>query len=330
MVNSPTQSFRHVKFLTGLVCVQALVFVAFFNAAKHNPFLASVAVFTEDPYDAVGSFGIQLAIFSTLLTLVRILRPYPQGITVNRLVVILRGNALTWLAAAVTLGADGIAMLRRIPVWAGSSQGGLLLSFAGGLGLFTLLLGWLVRQSIRSFGLAPAKRPWARAALTILVWICLLAGYPDSWRQTVPGAVLTAIFGMAWFFLLTQAAASVVFPTTGEVEEDVLDDASAIFRWVKTKIHFAGFLFAWIDRIVAAPWARSGFGWFNPRTHAWRAGLLVALGMGLALIGVEMVGEGLPNRNIILMVLAVFIGLEAAGVLLGYSLFRRYLGLFRS
>ncbi len=44
----------------------------------------------------------------------------------------------------------------------------------------------------------------------------------------------------------------------------------------------------------------------------------------------EVLGEGAPNRSIILLMLTVFIGIEGAGVLLGYVLFRQFLGIVRS
>jgi hypothetical protein len=51
-------------------------FYLFFQTSKHNPALSSVNAFADDPYDAVGSFGVQFALFTALLSLVRAFRPY--------------------------------------------------------------------------------------------------------------------------------------------------------------------------------------------------------------------------------------------------------------
>ena len=56
---------------------------------------------------------------------------------------------------------------------------------------------------------------------------------------------------------------------------------------------------------------------------------MLALGMGIFFIAAETAGEGLPQSRLILLVFGVFIGIESAGVLLGYALFRRFLGIFR-
>jgi hypothetical protein len=87
-------SFRQAKFATLAAFVLVVLFWIFFNASKHISALAQVNVFNEDPYDAVGSFGIQLAILAAVLSFVRILRPYPKGITPENLLLILRGDAV--------------------------------------------------------------------------------------------------------------------------------------------------------------------------------------------------------------------------------------------
>jgi hypothetical protein len=48
------------------------------------------------------------------------------------------------------------------------------------------------------------------------------------------------------------------------------------------------------------------------------------------LVIVEAIGEGAPDPGAMLMVLTVFIGIEGVGVSLGYALYRRFLGIFRS
>jgi hypothetical protein len=54
----------------------AILFYLFFQITKHHPILSLVNPFVEDPYDAVGSFSFQFALFTALLSLVRAFRPY--------------------------------------------------------------------------------------------------------------------------------------------------------------------------------------------------------------------------------------------------------------
>jgi hypothetical protein len=69
----------------------AVLFYLFFQISKHNPALSHVNAFAEDPYDAVGSFGVQLAVFTALLSLVRAFRPYqPKQALDSQKVLLLR------------------------------------------------------------------------------------------------------------------------------------------------------------------------------------------------------------------------------------------------
>jgi hypothetical protein len=52
--------------------------------------------------------------------------------------------------------------------------------------------------------------------------------------------------------------------------------------------------------------------------------------MGGSLMLTEALNEGIStNTNIVMLVLAVFLGIEGAGVILGYLLFAEFLGIFR-
>jgi hypothetical protein len=141
-MTSPTRHLRQACLATLAASLVAALFWVFFNASKHWPSLAAVNIFAEDPYDAAGSFGIQLAGLAALLSLVRSLRPEPQGPTLARLALILRGNVVVLLAAAVTLLADGLALLRYADRWTASIVGWWLAGWVGGLMALTLLVGW--------------------------------------------------------------------------------------------------------------------------------------------------------------------------------------------
>ena len=56
-------------------CTVALAFAGFFETTKHVPRVADIAPFVEDPYDAVCSFGVQLAAFAAALAVLRAFGP---------------------------------------------------------------------------------------------------------------------------------------------------------------------------------------------------------------------------------------------------------------
>ncbi len=59
--------------------------------------------------------------------------------------------------------------------------------------------------------------------------------------------------------------------------------------------------------------------------------ILTAVALGLLLVTVEAFAEGMsPNLGRALLVVGVYVGLEGAGVALGYILFGKYLGIFQA
>jgi len=130
-----------------LTVVLAVVFYLFWQLCKQQSALAQVATFTEDPYDAVGSFGTQFAVFTALLSVVRAFRPYQLNMSVDsQQSLLVRGAYLTCLSVAVTLGADVVAMLRYPAVWVGVPAGYMLTALVGGMALLTALVGWRIHQ----------------------------------------------------------------------------------------------------------------------------------------------------------------------------------------
>src|SRR5579885_2936402 len=85
----------------------AILLYTFFQYSKHQPALAVVNAFAEDPYDAVGSFGVQFALFTALLSLVRAFRPYQSDkVLDSQELLLLRGEYFSCLSIAMTLVAD--------------------------------------------------------------------------------------------------------------------------------------------------------------------------------------------------------------------------------
>jgi len=176
---------RSVKGSALLTFGLAILLFPFFEICKHAPALSLVNAFAEDPYDAVGSFGIQLAPFLSLLAVLRAFRPYPTEKTRDRQrVLFARAAYCSCFSVAVTLGADMIAMLRHPSLWLGGSAGYVLAALLGGMVLLTALVLWSISRVTRPLPpLSPLQR-WTKASVCSLAGLLLLAFYPEEVRQS--------------------------------------------------------------------------------------------------------------------------------------------------
>ena len=85
-----------------LAFLLALLFYFFFMHTKHDAALSAVNAFAEDPYDAVGSFGIQAALFCGVVCLIRAFRPQDsEGASLERRIFVVRAQ----MAAVLSVGA---------------------------------------------------------------------------------------------------------------------------------------------------------------------------------------------------------------------------------
>ena len=321
-----TQTARSLKTLAFVVFVLVIFFLAFFDNSKHIPFLAAVNPFADDPYDAVGSFGTQLSFFAAFLSLIRALRSYvTKEIPSHQQLLILRGETVALVSIVVTFTADMVAMLRYISMWKKSPAGWILAGILCGLILLTILAGLLIYRIAVTYHVFVANRSWVRAML-FPVSILILVVYPANLLDSIPGGIFSAVLGMALLFISTWALVTTIFPQNEIEFEDILDDFTSIYREIQSRVKFIPRLegFAKID------WLKRLFSWLNPRQHRWNLIILIALLMGGLLMLAEALKEGLStDANMVLLILAIFLGIEGAGVVLGYFLFARFLGLFR-
>jgi hypothetical protein len=311
----------------------ALLFYLFFQVSKQQPDLANANVFADDPYDAVGSFAVQLALFVSVVSLIRALRRYSPSVALEpqkRLVA--RGLAITCLAVAITLVADAIAMIRQPSVWTGSSAGHVLAALLGLMAVLTLLAAWLVHAWTRTSSPAPLPEVPLVAALAILAGsVVVLALYPESWRQSTPGALLTVVAGAILLLVPLWALGLALSPSPGPQYRDVLDDLESMYRYLKVRSRRFDQVAILAERVLGWRPVRAVLRWLNPRWHRWNAPILTGTVLGIALVLGEMLGEGGAPHQIgrLAFVIAVFVSLELFAVLLGYALLSLPLGLFR-
>lgn len=312
--------------------VLAVLFYAFFQISKHNAALAQVNPFAEDPYDAVGSFGVQFALFAGLLSLVRAFRPYQSSdVLKNQELLLLRGEYLLCLSVMITLAADIVALIRHPSVWLSSPAGYLLAALTGGLALLAALVIRLIHYSMQNTSAVSSRNAWTRAISITIVSILILTIYPENWRQSTHGELFTVLVGIAFLFVPLWAIGIAISPYPGTFFEDCIDDFTAVYYWLKA--HAGPFVIfcSFLEKIAVWSFVHKVLSWLNPRKHSWNFVILLGIVMGIVLVLGEMLGEGggLPQVGKLVFVAAIFISLESAGVLLGYALLAKPMGLFR-
>jgi hypothetical protein len=102
------ESARRIHRVTALVTLTGILFCLFFQLAKGKPF-RDINPFGEDPYDAVGSFAIQIALLIGLLTYARALCLRCDPAQANKARLIFRGNVLVLFAIGSALLVDWVA-----------------------------------------------------------------------------------------------------------------------------------------------------------------------------------------------------------------------------
>jgi hypothetical protein len=321
------------KFSAWLGLGLAVLFYLFFQVSKQQPDLAQVNAFANDPYDAVGSFAVQFALFVSVVSLIRALRRYSPSVALEpQKRLLARGLVLTWLAIAITLVADTVAMIRHPSDWSGLSAGHILVALLGVMAVLTLLVAWLVHAWTRTSSPSRPSEVSLVAALAICAGsIAVLAFYPESWRQSTHGAILTVVVGTILLFIPLWALGLALSPAPGPSYQDVLDDLVSMYRYLRVRSRRFGRVATLAERVLGWPPLRGVLQWLNPRRHRWNAAILAGIVLGIALVLGEMLGEGGGPRQIgrLAFVIAVFVSLESFAVLLGYALFARSLGLFR-
>ena len=308
------------------------LFILAFDRAKHDPGLAGVNPFADDPYDAVGSFGVQLAFACAILSAIRASRTDLKSDSLyNRYTYTLRAIAVSQLAIIVTMLANLVALVRFSSMWAGSTEGKHLIVYTGGLLFLAIAFClYLVRLARRRDVCSknPLRRP---QIIPFLIILGLLGVYPVDWRGGVTGAILTAAVGMILLFFSVAFLSKAMFPCPDVPERDLIDDLVGTYQNLKPRSGHPARIIASIEHSFGSNRPRKIVALLNPREHAWNLLALIALLMGCLLALAEVFSEGLsPGLGLAVKVSIVYIVLESAGVFLGYALLKRFLGLIRS
>jgi hypothetical protein len=160
----------------------ALAFWAFFQASKW-PLFGSANPFADDPVDAIGSIGFEIAVVAGLLSLARAARLRQLGaLDQHRPTLILRGGLIVLLALFVTLAADGVMEIQH-PGWDVSVWGQALILGLVALAVLGALAGVLLARAARAVAVLPPTRSalgsgWLGEALED---VFLLGWQPVTW-----------------------------------------------------------------------------------------------------------------------------------------------------
>ena len=284
---APSAPATRATFRTALaVCGLAALFSVFFNVEKHMPALVAVNPFTDDPYDAIGSFGIQAAVGFSLLALYRAWRLGRANAPLASHRVLVRAELAATLAVTVSLAGDVVALARHPGLWLGAPAGYLLCGLTLALFATSIIVAYAVQRRLAPT--PPSAGLRLQAVSVCVVAGALLAVYPDSLsgqRQMVV-ALFTAFLGSVLLIVPLWALCTALAPEPPD------HSAMPIGRW------FA--------------------------TYGWPIALVVVAGVlaGWLLAVVDGIAEGVPQTAVRLsMVALVFMGLEGSGVLIGYLFF---------
>ena len=269
------------------ICL-AVVFLLFFQFTKHDPMIAVIIPFGNDPYDAVGSIGI---IIAGLLGVLAFIRSFYKVLLVRRKIIIARTQFSVVAAILITLMVDSIAMVKHIPMWFGQPGSIELLALMVGIFTLALLLSFAIRYSIRDICLE--KRSWKKFLIISIIVIAILTIYPEFITQSVIGELFTLIVGILILFFWMSALPEAFIPFNIES-----------FDSTKTQAHRRN-----IQKELIAV-------------------VLIGIGIGITLIIGTWSGENTPAPDHRILLASIGIGVPLLSLLIAYYCLRKQLALF--
>jgi hypothetical protein len=273
------------------ICL-AIIFYLFFQFTKHDPVLAAIMPFGNDPYDAVGSFGVIIGVFLSMLAVIRVLRRKRND---QQNILIARTQFTVAATVLVTLVTDSIAMIRHIPMWMNRAGAAELVMLMGGMIALALCLALAIRFSVRDIPLA-VTGSWKKAAALSIVAIAVLVLYPESMIQSIVGELCTLLVGILLLFVPLSALPAAFIPF------DITSSAAGKHQQHRMR-----------------PWMQ------------WGAVVLLGLCVGIVLLVGETIGEGAPASLMLrILVASIFIGAPIVGLLIAYTCLRKPLALWGS
>jgi hypothetical protein len=273
----------------------AALFYWSFMLAKHDPALRDIIPFGNDPYDAVGSFGVIVGMLIALLSLVRAFRPYREHppSTAQR-VYLVRSQMAVVLTVLITLAADVVAMARNPSMWIDSAARGWLTVLLGGMAVVTVAVQLLIHASQEKLPESGMQR-WAGAAIAMSIAILVLALYPEQLINRTATHLFTVVAGDIVLFAPMRPLLNALVPY--KADPSPIEMTPAYIR-------------------------------FSAAAQRWSIVLVVGGLIGaVAFLGEISEGGGAQPMGRLVFVASVFISLGLAGLLIAYALLGKPLGL---
>ncbi|HEX7192355.1 MAG TPA: hypothetical protein VF381_12380 [Thermoanaerobaculia bacterium] len=274
----------------------AIFFWWAFMFAKHDPALRPVIPFGEDPYDAVGSFGVIVGMLVALIALGRAFWPYGANVPgVAQRVYLLRTEVAVVFAVYITLAADAVALARHPAMWIGAASRNELLALLGGLAVVATATLLLLRSSREVTASSDSTR-WRAAIVTVFAVVLLLALYPERLIQSTLLHLLTVVLGAIALFAPMRPILTTFVP---------LESTASSIEPNRRRPRLSG-------------------------QTRWLIVLLVGALVGaFAFIGEMSEGTGHAPLRQLVLVAVVFVGLAIAGLLVAYAFLGAPLGFAR-
>ena len=284
------------KLASLVVLALAALFGVFFMFAKHDPSLSAIIPFANDPYDAVGSFAAIISALLGGLALLRAVRPFRRSLpTEADRVFLARTQMAIVVAVLMPAAADAIAMTRHPSMWLGQTGGNELLLLVTGMTALAAAVGFLVRHSARDLMSPSTPGDWRRAAATGLVFVVILALYPEGIINSVPGELLTLAVGILLLFAPMSAFVVALAPYDAKIAHGEATTAWWARRWIR-----------------------------------WGAVVLLGMAIGTSLLVAEASqGDGGIAPARLALVASVYIGAGTVGLVVAYAFLNKPLGLSR-
>ena len=277
-----------------IVFALAILFWWSFMYAKHSPALREITPFGDDPYDAVGSYGVIIGMLTALLSLLRAFRHSREIPSKMELVYLIRSQETVVLAIFITLAVDVVAMARHPAIWIGAASRGSLIAILGGLAIVTASVQLLICNSQEWF-LGKRARGWKRVATVTFLIMLALALYPEQLINLTSTHLLTVFAGAVVLFAPMRTLLNTLVPNGLDTGTDEETSAWSMF---------------------SSPWQR------------WVAVLILGALIGvLAFAGEVSEGSGAPALCRFVFVGSVFVGLGLGGIVIAYAFLGKPLGL---
>lgn len=154
-----SHSLMRIHRITALILLITIVFSLFFQISKAGQ-VREINPFLNDPYDAVGSIAVQVALFVSLLSYARVLRWSTDPAQEPKARLILRGDILVLMAIFITLCTD-LAAEFAVPM-PDSYWGAILRLELGGMFFLIIVCGVGLWSAIKA---APTMAPLSNLTL---------------------------------------------------------------------------------------------------------------------------------------------------------------------